>query len=73
MRPLEQVAAHVGEEVLVAGQHGNLAAELVDEGEDGRRHGPSEIPHDGHGRLEGGGDLAQTGQDGVRVLGGDLP
>jgi hypothetical protein len=32
VRPLEQVAAHVGEEVLVAGQHGNVATELVDEG-----------------------------------------
>jgi len=73
VRPLEQVAAHVGEEVLVAGQHGDIAAQLVDEGADGRRHGPSEVPDHSHGRPEGVGHLAQTGQDGVRVLGGDLP
>jgi hypothetical protein len=53
VRPLEQVAADVGEEVLVAGQHGDVSAQLVDEGEDGRRHSPSEVPDHGHGRPEG--------------------
>lgn len=73
MRALEQVVADVGTKMLVASQHRKVVIERLDEGEDGRRHGPSEVADHGHRRPEGVGDLTQTGQNGIGVLGWDLP
>ena len=73
MGGLEQVLAHVGEKVLVAGEHGDAQVQLGGEVVEGGGHGLSQIAHGCAGRPEVSNDLSKAGQDQIGPLGGDLP